>query len=94
MSSNAIFWRSLSWGPFRAGGSLPFGRTTDIFRHLLDDPATRLRRADVIVQWAIRETRCHAADKALHGLGAVVEMPRAPHPGDEFRPVPASTPAS
>ena len=39
--------------PFRIVGSLPFGRTTDILRRLLDDPVTPLYRADVIVQWEV-----------------------------------------
>lgn len=39
--------------PFRVLGSLPFGRTTDILRRLLDDPASGLRCADVIVQWEV-----------------------------------------
>jgi len=30
-------------------GSLPFGRTTDILRRLLDDPGNSLLRADVVV---------------------------------------------
>jgi 23S rRNA (adenine-N6)-dimethyltransferase len=51
--------------PFRVVGSLPFSRTTDILRRLLDDPATPLRRADVVVQgrWRssarpVRPRRC------------------------------------
>ncbi len=39
--------------PFRVLGSLPFGRTTDILRRLLDDPALPLQRADVVVQWEV-----------------------------------------
>lgn len=42
---------------FRVIGSLPFGRTTDILRRLLDDPATPLERADVIVQWEVARKR-------------------------------------
>ena len=34
-------------------GSVPFGRTTDILRRLLDDPSVPLERADVIVQWEV-----------------------------------------
>src|SRR5256885_7891777 len=37
--------------PFRAIGSLPFGQTTSILRHLLDNPTVPLERADVVVQW-------------------------------------------
>jgi len=43
--------------PFRLMGSLPFGRTTDIFHRLLDHPASALRRADVIVQWEVAVKR-------------------------------------
>lgn len=35
---------------FRAFGNIPFGITTALFRHLLDDPTNSLRRADLIVQ--------------------------------------------
>jgi 23S rRNA (adenine-N6)-dimethyltransferase len=43
--------------PFRAVGSLPFGRTTDVLRRLLDDPHGRLVRADVVVQWEVARKR-------------------------------------
>ena len=36
--------------PHRALGNVPFGITTAILRHLLDEPASHLRRADLIVQ--------------------------------------------
>jgi 23S rRNA (adenine-N6)-dimethyltransferase len=39
--------------PFRVLGSLPFGRTTDILRRLLDHPSAGLRRADIVVQWEV-----------------------------------------
>lgn len=39
--------------PFRVVGSLPFGRTTEILRRLLDDPSVALVRADLIVQWEV-----------------------------------------
>lgn len=42
---------------FRVTGSLPFGRTTDMLRHLLDDPDTAMRRADLIVQWEVARKR-------------------------------------
>jgi 23S rRNA (adenine-N6)-dimethyltransferase len=38
---------------FRVMGSLPFNRTTDILKHLLDNPETYMTRADVIVQWEV-----------------------------------------
>ncbi|HVE91263.1 MAG TPA: rRNA adenine dimethyltransferase family protein [Actinomycetota bacterium] len=37
--------------PFRAAGNVPFHLTTRILHRLLDDPATPLLRADLIVQW-------------------------------------------
>ncbi len=43
--------------PFRVVGSLPFGRTTDVLRRLLDDPRERLVRADVVVQWEVARKR-------------------------------------
>jgi 23S rRNA (adenine-N6)-dimethyltransferase len=39
--------------PFRVVASLSFHATTGILRHLLDDPCTSLRRADVIVEWGV-----------------------------------------
>jgi 23S rRNA (adenine-N6)-dimethyltransferase len=39
--------------PFRVVANLPFARTTAILRHLLDDPAVPLVRADVIVEWGV-----------------------------------------
>jgi 23S rRNA (adenine-N6)-dimethyltransferase len=43
--------------PFRVIGSLPFGATTAILRHLLDDPDSWLVRADLIVQWEVARKR-------------------------------------
>ena len=43
--------------PFRVIGSLPFGQTTSILRHLLDNPTVPLERADVIVQWEVARKR-------------------------------------
>ena len=51
--------------PFRVIGSLPFARTTDILRRLLDDPATPLRRADVIVQWEVALKRAASPPTTL-----------------------------
>jgi 23S rRNA (adenine-N6)-dimethyltransferase len=77
--------------PFRVIGSLPFGRTTDIFRRLLDDPATGLRRADVIVQWEVAVKRAALPPTTLL---STTWMPwRQVHlarriPAARFRPVP------
>ncbi|HEY1651372.1 MAG TPA: rRNA adenine N(6)-methyltransferase family protein [Acidimicrobiales bacterium] len=43
--------------PFRVIGSLPFGSTTALLRHLLDDPGSCLARADLIVQWEVARKR-------------------------------------
>jgi 23S rRNA (adenine-N6)-dimethyltransferase len=43
--------------PYRVIGSLPFGGTTAILRHLLDDPGPFLVRADLIVQWEVARKR-------------------------------------
>ena len=77
--------------PFRVMGSLPFGRTTDIFRHLLDDPATCLRRADLIVQWEVALKRAASPPTTLLSTAWAPwwEM-RLAHriPAAKFRPVP------
>jgi 23S rRNA (adenine-N6)-dimethyltransferase len=77
--------------PFRVVGSLPFGRTTDILRRLLDDPATSLWRADVIVQWEV------AVKRAARPPATLLSTAWAPWwafelvrrvPAQRFRPVP------
>ena len=37
--------------PFRVVANLPFGQTTALLRHLLDDPRVPLERGDLIVEW-------------------------------------------
>ncbi len=75
--------------PFRVMGSLPFGATTALLRHLLDDRSSGLRRADLIVQWEVarqagRRTSHH---NALDGVGSLVVLRAGPtHTG---RVVPA-----
>lgn len=39
--------------PFRVFGNIPFNITTDLFRRLLDNPASALQRTDVIVQFGV-----------------------------------------
>ena len=51
--------------PFRVVGSLPFGRTTDILRRLLDDPSSALTRADVVVQWEVALKRAASPPTSL-----------------------------
>jgi 23S rRNA (adenine-N6)-dimethyltransferase len=43
--------------PFRVLGSIPFARTTEILRRLLEDPRQRLVRADLVVQWEVARKR-------------------------------------
>ena len=77
--------------PFRAIGSLPFGETTSILRHLLDNPTVPLERADVVVQWEVARKRAAVPPSTMLSttwapwwefrLG-----PRIPATG--FRPIP------
>ena len=78
--------------PFRAFGSLPFGATTALMRHLLDDPEGGLIRADLVVQWEVARKRAAVPPTTLLSaawtpwwtfeLGQRV-------PAQSFRPVPA-----
>jgi len=77
--------------PFRVFGSLPFGATTDILRHLLGDPGTCLERADVVVQWEVARKRASVPPStALSTAWApwwTFEIGRR-IPARAFRPVP------
>ena len=79
--------------PFRAVGSLPFGATTALLRHLLDDPGSGLERADLVVQWEVaRKRAAHAAHHdALRRRGRPggPSRPAGGYPPTAFRPVPA-----
>jgi 23S rRNA (adenine-N6)-dimethyltransferase len=46
--------------PFRVVSNLPFHRTGELLRHLLDDPSVPLVQADVIVEWgvAVKRSAC------------------------------------
>jgi 23S rRNA (adenine-N6)-dimethyltransferase len=78
--------------PFRVVGSLPFGATTALLHHLLDDVDSGLRRADLILQWEVARKRAAAPPTTLlstmwtpwwsFDLGRRV-------PADAFRPVPS-----
>jgi 23S rRNA (adenine-N6)-dimethyltransferase len=54
--------------PFRVVANLPFDRTTDILRHLLDDPGVRLVRADLIVEWAVAVKRALPWPSTVNGV--------------------------
>jgi 23S rRNA (adenine-N6)-dimethyltransferase len=55
--------------PFRAFGNVPFAITTDLFRHLLDDPNGALIRADLIVQWEAARKRVADPPRTVRSLG-------------------------
>jgi 23S rRNA (adenine-N6)-dimethyltransferase len=77
--------------PFRIIGSLPFSRTTDIFRRLFDDPEIPLRRADVVVQWEVALKRAAMPPATLLSTTWAPwwEMHLARRiPAAKFRPVP------
>lgn len=76
----------------RVIGSLPFGATTAILRHLFDDPDSYLGRADLIVQWEV------ARKRAVMPPSTLLSTTWAPWwsfevarriPAAAFRPVPA-----
>ena len=78
--------------PFRAFGSLPFGATTSILRHLLDDPSSALVRADFVVQFAVARKRSATPPTTLLSTMWApwwsFEMGRR-LPAGAFRPVPS-----
>jgi 23S rRNA (adenine-N6)-dimethyltransferase len=55
--------------PFRAFGNVPFGITTDLFRHLLDDPVGAMVRADLIVQREVARKRVADPPRTVLSLG-------------------------
>jgi 23S rRNA (adenine-N6)-dimethyltransferase len=77
---------------FRAVGSLPFGATTALLRHLLDDPGSGLERADLIVQWEVARKRAAMPPTSMLSTSwapwwAFTAGRRIP--AAAFRPVPA-----
>jgi 23S rRNA (adenine-N6)-dimethyltransferase len=89
----ALRFDRLSGGrPYRVLGSLPFGVTTALLRHLFDDVGRAPWRADLIVQWEV------ARKRAAVPPTTVVSTTWAPWwtfelvrriPARSFRPVPA-----
>jgi 23S rRNA (adenine-N6)-dimethyltransferase len=78
--------------PFRAFGNLPFGMTTRILRRLLDDPASALMRADLIVQYDVARKRSSVWPSDLVSLGWLPwwEFHLVRHlPAGAFEPAPA-----
>ena len=78
--------------PYRVIGSLPFGATTAILRHLFDDPDSCLVRADLIVQWEVARKRAVMPPSTLLSTTWApwwsFEMVRR-IPAAAFRPVPS-----
>jgi 23S rRNA (adenine-N6)-dimethyltransferase len=76
--------------PFRAFGNIPFAITTPLLRSLLDAPS--LRRADLIVQWAVAVKRSlpKPRNQLNVGWGPWWTFSADVHLGRRcFRPVPA-----
>jgi 23S rRNA (adenine-N6)-dimethyltransferase len=49
--------------PFRVFANPPFNRTAAILHRLLDDPASGLARADLVVQWQVARAREHSGER-------------------------------
>jgi 23S rRNA (adenine-N6)-dimethyltransferase len=52
----------------RVVSNLPFHRTTDLMHRLLDDPASGLARADLIVEWNVAVKRAVPWPSSLNGV--------------------------
>jgi 23S rRNA (adenine-N6)-dimethyltransferase len=79
--------------PFRVVANLPFHRTTDLLHLLLDDPATALTRADLVVEWGVAFKRAVPWPSSVSGVvwGAFYETTLARRLGREaFGPPPAA----
>jgi len=79
--------------PFRVVANLPFHRTTDLLRLLLDDPATPLVRADLVVEWGVAFKRSVPWPSSVTGVvwGAFYEATLARRLAREaFEPPPAT----
>jgi 23S rRNA (adenine-N6)-dimethyltransferase len=53
--------------PFRVVANLPFRGTTEILRHLLDDPRVPLVRADLVVEWGVAVKRALPWPSTVNG---------------------------
>jgi 23S rRNA (adenine-N6)-dimethyltransferase len=77
--------------PFRVVACIPFGQTTAILDRLLGDPASRLQRADLIVQWEVARKRSAVPPSTLRSTAWApwweLRLGRR-IPATEFRPVP------
>lgn len=78
--------------PFRAMGSIPFGATTSLLRHLLDDPTSGLGRADLLVQFEVARKRAAVPPTTLLSTAWAPWWSFAVgrrFAADSFRPVPS-----
>jgi 23S rRNA (adenine-N6)-dimethyltransferase len=78
--------------PFRVVANIPFDRTNELLRLLLDDPATRLVRADLVVEWGVAVKRALPWPSTVNGVvwGAFYEASLARRlPRHVFSPAPA-----
>jgi 23S rRNA (adenine-N6)-dimethyltransferase len=62
------FSLELPHDPFVVVANLPFDRTADALRHLLDDPRAPLVRAHLIVQWGVALKRASIWPSTLNGV--------------------------
>jgi 23S rRNA (adenine-N6)-dimethyltransferase len=79
--------------PFRVVANLPFDRTTDLLHHLLDDPATPLERADLVVEWGVALKRGVPVPSSRNGVlwGATYDVRIARRlPASAFAPPPTT----
>jgi 23S rRNA (adenine-N6)-dimethyltransferase len=79
-------------GAFRVVANVPFHRTTEIMRRLLDDPRTPLLRADLVVEWGVALKRASPWPSTLNGVlwGAWYGMTLARRlPASAFDPPPS-----
>lgn len=86
-----IFSFDLPRQPYRLFGNIPFGITTKLLHHFLDDVNSPLIRADMIVQWEVAVKRTTESPSNLLNLywqpWFTFEISRR-LPANEFRPIP------
>lgn len=78
--------------PFRVVANLPFARTNELLRLLLDDPRTPLVRADLVVEWGVATKRGLPWPSTVNSVvwGAFYETAVARRlPRSAFEPPPA-----
>jgi 23S rRNA (adenine-N6)-dimethyltransferase len=78
--------------PFRVVANPPFSRTTDLLHLLLDDPATPLQRADLVLEWAVAHKHAVPSPSSVNGVlwGATYETSLARRlPRAAFVPAPS-----